>query len=285
MELSAAVIGSCPICGMQSVFEPYLTWNGHFWVRCRSCGGGHKDPYIGEIENPELMAKNYDNVYLEPAFFERRKFFAKNQAVWLISAFHRGMSVLEVGPGLGLAAEAFLELQPDVSYHVVEPYTFFVKQLKQRLGDRVTIHASLEEALRQLNGPVLVYLDNVLEHLVNPREIFVFLKTILPPRSKVLIDVPNERGLKWRARLYRAIGAVPTVASAHINLFTSRSLRAMVSGLGVSCTVRQRGIRRLEEVNCIPEGPFLSSLLRILRVLPVDCWLGLANNLRAEIVF
>jgi len=284
----------CPICGMSARFRHYLEWDGNQWFRCVFCGGGHKEPYIPEVEDEDLTAENYDTPYFESAFHERRWQFAANQARWLHEHHRDGMAVLEIGPGLGLAAERFLESAPaDTVYHVVEPHPTFAAYISKRQAGRVVVHSgnpvpALEEALAAACGNgrrVLFYMDKVLEHLAYPMDYFIRLKSALSSGSVALLDVPNERGLKARCKAYRAIGAQPTAASAHINQFTTEAFHAMFGGLGLRHRVRQRGIRRPEEVNSIPEGPALTAVLAILRVVPVDTMVGLGNNLRVEAVF
>lgn len=283
----------CPICSSSLGFREYVEWKNHRWVTCRQCGGGHKEPYIPETENSIIVEERYDQDYFESEFFERRRKFAENQADWLKRNFRDGMAIVEIGPGLGLAAARFLELLPGTPYHAVEPYSTFSDFIARQLGNRVILHTgdperSLSEALQQASSggtAVLVYLDNVLEHVAHPRSFIGKLKASLPSGSRALIDVPNERGLKYRARIYGAIGGQTTMAVGHINLFTARSFGAMLKGLGLRYKVRQRGIRRREEVNCLPAGSALDLVLGSLRVFPVDSLLGLANNLRVEVEF
>jgi hypothetical protein len=282
--------GKCPICGDAARFADYLEWEGDSWVRCTKCGGGHRVPYEPEVDDPTLAATLYDQTYFESDFFRRRYLFAANQACWLAGHHRPGMTILEIGPGLGLAAERFLEsVGGDVAYHVVEPHPLFARHLAERMNKRMVVHTgaadvALEEALREvaaIGNPVLLYMDNVLEHVALPYDMIGQFRDRLPRGSVALFDVPNERGLKWRCRLYRTIGGQPTASPAHINLFTKRSLETMFSRHGLGHEVRQRGIRRPEEVNCLPEGPALSAMLWILRFIPLDTMLGLGNNLRA----
>jgi len=284
----------CPICGVSKGFRHYLEWDGNHWFRCTFCGGGHKEPYVPEVENDDFATEEYDTPYFDPAYYERRWQFAANQARWLLEHHRSGMGVLEIGPGLGLAAKRFLQSAPSGTvYHVVEPHPAFSAYISKQQGDRVVVHSgdpvpALEKALAEVcadGRPVLFYMDNVLEHVAFPRDYFVRLKATLPKGSIALLDVPNERGLKTRCKTYRAIGAQPTAASAHINLFTAKAFHAMFGELGMSHQVKQRGIRNPEEVNCIPEGPALTAVLALLRLVPVDSMLGLANNLRVEAVF
>jgi len=105
----------CPICGSDSGFVDYLRHLGRCWVRCRSCGGGHLTPYVPELEDDAMMANGYEALYLQPAFFARRLAFARNQAQWLAEYYRDDMAVVEIGPGLGLAGEAFLARFPSAT--------------------------------------------------------------------------------------------------------------------------------------------------------------------------
>jgi len=284
---------ACPICGSSKPFSEYITWQTHRWILCRDCGGGHKEPYIPETENALIVEDRYDLDYFETEFFARRRKFAENQAEWLRRNFRDGMAIVELGPGLGLAAARFLEMRPGTPYHMVEPYSTFSEFIAKQLGGRVVMHAgeperALDDALREASAggrAVLVYMDNVLEHLAGPHKFIGGLKAKLPKGSRALIDVPNERGLKYRTRIYAAIGGHTTMAPGHINLFTAKSFGTMLTRHGLRYKVHQRGIRRREEVNCLPEGAALDLVLGLLRVFPIDSILGIANNLRVEVEF
>lgn len=289
---SVAVQSSCPICGVATTFRHYLSWDGCEWVRCPLCEGGHREPYVPELEDEELRTSNYDDQYFDADFFGRRWRFAAGQAMWLARHYRAGMTVLEVGPGLGLAARRFHELAPGAPYHVIEPHQTFAGYIDKEQGAAVVVHSGdPEEALTsaivelRARGPILFYMDNVLEHVAHPCTYVRRLKESLPPGSVALFDVPNEFGLKTRCRVYKALGATPTAAPAHINLFTGPSLHTMLRGLGLYHRIRQRGIRTPEEVNCLPTGPPLYAVLALLRVMPIDTILGLGNNLRVEVRF
>jgi hypothetical protein len=250
-------------------------------------------PYVPETEDDALMEHQYDGVYWEPAFYDRRLRFAENQAAWLREHYRPDMVLLEVGPGLGLGAKRFLELVPGVPYYVVEPHPAFRSHLEQLLGSNVRFfdgppESALDAAIAEAkaNGrTVLLYLDNVLEHVPNPYELIARMRSRLPRGSRALFDVPNERGLRWRTKLYESIGATPTTSPSHVNLFTSRAFHVMLRKLGLRHSVKQRGIRKPEEVNCIPGGAKLTLALSFLRILPIDRMLGVANNLRVRVDF
>jgi hypothetical protein len=239
------------------------------------------------------MEHQYDEVYWEPAFYERRKRFAENQAAWLREHYVPGMTLIEVGPGLGLGAKRFLELVSGAPYYVVEPHPAFRSHLELLFGSAARFfdgppESALDSAIAEAKAEgraVLLYLDNVLEHVPNPYTLLSRLRDRLPGGSRALFDVPNERGLRWRTKLYERLGATPTTSPSHVNLFTSRSFHVMLGKLGLPHSVKQRGIRRPEEVNCIPEGAKLTFALTFLRILPIDQMLGVANNLRVRVEF
>jgi len=281
----------CPICGSDTGFVAYLRHLDRCWVRCRSCGGGHMTPYLPELEDDAMLGNGYEALYLQPAFFARRLAFARNQAQWLAEHYRDDMVVVEIGPGLGLVAEGFLARFPGATYHMIEPHEWFANFIADRLGARVCLHRqagadALSTVLAGIGArPVLLYLDNVLEHVAGPRVMLEDIKGRVQRASVALIDVPNEYGLKGRHRVYTAIGAQSTVCTNHINLFTKRAFATMLDGLGLRHDIHQRGIRTREEVNCLPKGPALDMVLRLLRLVPIDTMLGLGNNLRVAVYF
>lgn len=201
------------------------------------------------------------------------------------------MPVIEIGPGLGLAGEAFLRHRPQTAYHMIEAHQWFAEFISKQLGSTVHLHhdrsdQAIDRVLQSIgDAPTLVYMDNVLEHVPEPRAFIADLRRRLAPGSVLLIDVPNEFGLLQRHRLYTAMGAATTISPHHINLFTTRAFSTMLRALSLRHEIHQRGIRARDEVNCLPDGAVTDVLLSILRIVPLDTMIGMANNLRVAVHF
>jgi SAM-dependent methyltransferase len=284
----------CPLCNDRLTdLRRHIKYQGDEWFKCQSCRGGFKIPYIPEVDDKELGREHYDKEYLKPSFHDRRLKFANKQANWIMASYKPGMSVLEIGPGLGLAASVFLQRVPDVPYYVIEAHEWFADYILSQQGNAVhilrgeveeLIGTALEEASNRGRKPIIVYLDQVLEHIPYPFKLLKFLKENLPAGSKILLDVPNEHGVKVRHYIYQKIGAQTTVSPCHINHFTKNSFLFLLSKLGLRAHVYQRCIREPEDINCLPDWGSLTKLILLtLKIFPVDRILNMGNNLRVEI--
>lgn len=284
----------CPLCNERLTdLRRHIEYQGDEWFRCQSCRGGFKIPYIPEVDDKELGREHYDNEYLKPSFHDRRLKFADKQASWIAASYKPGMSVLEIGPGLGLAASVFLRRIPGVPYYVIEAHEWFADYIFSQQGSAINIMrgeveeligVALEEASNRGQSPIIVYLDQVLEHLPYPYKLLNFLKENLPPGSKILLDVPNEYGVAVRHYLYQKIGAQTTISPCHINHFTKKSFLFLFRKLGLKANIYQRCIREPEDINCLPDwGLFTNLLLLALKIFPLDRILNMGNNLRVEI--
>lgn len=71
--------------------------------------------------------------------------------------------------------------------------------------------------------------DNVIEHVLNPKETLVKLRTLLRPNGRILLMVPHGRALSIRlCGKYSVNYWIPF----HLNLFTIRSLRYLLEDVG-----------------------------------------------------
>jgi hypothetical protein len=287
-------VQTCPICNSNIRFRKYLSDKGCTWYKCPSCKGAVMLPYLHEskrISGQEL----YFEYHNDQQFIERRKKFSVNQTNFLRMFYKENMIIIEIGPGLGFPILNFIKIFPNKSQDIflMESEEFFQNHLKKQFTNtRVNIISSeanpgsIKKILKNNNNkPALIYMDNVLEHLEYPYIFLHELNSILPAGSILLIDVPNENLLRFRTWLYKKLGSDGTTAAAHINLFTKASLKMMAKKNGLKIKVWQRGIRNIEDVNCLPTNNYTSILLNFLKIFPIDKFFGFANNLRAAIYF
>lgn len=146
--------------------------------------------------------------------------------------------LLDIGAGRG---ELLLAARQDGWAVVgIEPSTSFAEYAARASGVDI-----LRESVEQCRFPDasfdVVVLSGVLEHLYNPSETLREVARILRPGGAVFIDVPNERGLYFRAgNFYQklrgrnwVVNLSPTFAPFHVFGFGPRSLRALLAGHGL----------------------------------------------------
>jgi hypothetical protein len=284
---------TCPICGQNTPPLKYLQWEDIAWVKCARCGGGWREDYRSEMEEAAPGVTETYTGYIGKA--EMFRAVAMEKARWIAGELETGMPVIEVGPGIGLVSSCLLEISPDTRYVAIEPNPIFQEALK---GVAQTIHhgeysEAMSHALEDVGAagaPVLIYLDNVLEHMVNPLEAVKLAAKLAPAGSKLLIEVPNEFGLKHRYKLQDFLRQEqkPPTFLGHINLFTPGSMRAMFEAAGLQYSIKYHPIRSDAQVTyCMQRYPIptLAHIaVSILRLLPIDYMIGCPFWLRAKAV-
>ncbi len=285
---------SCPICASAMTPSSSISWENLTWWTCPACGGGWREPYVAETESSDEETSGTYGRYLDnmPLF----ETIAGEKAKWIRStAPLNTVSVLEVGPGAGAVADALVrDGLPRARYAAVESNAAFADALEAR--GFVVFRGPSPEALRAAAAfhnregrLIVVLLDNVLEHVPGPRDFLVSLRDALEVPFVVLIEVPNEKGLPWRAPLQDVLRGIrkPPTFPGHINLFTRGSLEGLLADVfDGGATVRSKGLRHVDEVRRLLQSetvPFaVRAVLALLRAVPVDRALGVAYFLRAE---
>ena len=104
-----------------------------------------------------------------------------------------------------------------------------------------------------------IYLNDVLEHLVDPYYVLGVLKTKLAPNGVVISSIPNVRFYKTFSKVlffkdweYQDHGVMD---KTHLRFFTKKSIRRMYENLGYE-VLRHEGINRSKSIK-----PYLFYLL------------------------
>jgi 2-polyprenyl-3-methyl-5-hydroxy-6-metoxy-1,4-benzoquinol methylase len=107
--------------------------------------------------------------------------------------------------------------------------------LEPDVGDRSFFHdqgLTVFTDLREMHGEQydVITLFHVLEHLHDPRETLVSLKSHLQPQGKILIEVPNAD--EALLKLYKNKGFMEFYWSCHLFLFTVKTLEKLLIQAG-----------------------------------------------------
>lgn len=179
---------TCPICKsarhIQSFYKDITTWEypGRFnFVRCSQCGLVFQSPRVPEKEvgqyyNPRTYWGEVRNPWIE--YSPLYKYIFK---------FKLAGSILDIGSGLGLFLSEFkrrgwqtlgTEISPDM-----------VKYARRTYGLRILAGDLLHLKIQQSFD--VVTLNNVLEHLYQPRQTLIKVHKLLKPHGLLVIVVPN----------------------------------------------------------------------------------------------
>lgn len=283
----------CPHCMETTELRAYLQWNSLRWLRCPICGGGIKTPYVTELESDaDIVDSEYKDFYCSDEHFSS---VAIEKSDWISKNLSEDMAIIEPGAGNGAVARAVASKNPLIQYFAIDP-----RMGKDASNDipGIRIHnnpdpvAELTNVLYHLHSckkPVLIFLDNTLEHIPYPVVFLKMLQRNTVQGSKVLIEVPNETGVKLRSLIAGTLmrkSKSPTFPG-HVNLFTPTSLKAVCRAVGFSSfrhwinplrtkdqvryTMRARKIPLTVEV-----------IRRLIKVFPLDSALGMGYWQRIE---
>jgi len=284
---------ACPLCEVVGHSDPHLSYRNMIWMRCGVCGFMFQNPYISEHRREnrfeiETVYGSFDETTL-PATVTAEK------RDWILRACSMDEQVLciEIGPGPGDLLQQLRERRPRWQYLAIEAYPLFQRALKSKDFDCIESIDALDNLSVSSIEKVIVVADNVLEHMEHPvgvlERLLEFARAFRIP-LKVLIEVPNERGIRWRYRLQdwlRGSRKSPTFPG-HINLFERSTLkRAAILAGYQGITVYDIGIRSVDQVAYLMRKPVHSSRIRFtvrtLRSTRIDTMLGFGYWLRAEL--
>ncbi len=284
-------LAECPQCGAAGSGRPWLRYEELRWLRCAACGGGWLEPYESELErvSQETIEETYRVYEDSAAVFEA---VAHDKAAWVMPHLRPGMTVVEIGPGVGALSLAMRAASPGTPVVLFEPNQRFVPRLRGlgfdvTDGDPRTALPALLRRIAAAGRPALIIMDNVLEHVPGPVDAIAALHRAAPPGSRVLVEVPNEKGLGWRARVQDLIRGEPKPPTfpGHINLFLRDTLALTLKRAGGSdISVTPEPIRRAAHIAYLTQQPALNwrmrAALAALNALPVDRMLGVEYWLR-----
>jgi Methyltransferase domain len=285
-------MNTCPFCHSQFKISKSnnLQWESLVWALCATCDGGWRVPYTSELQDstPDIDS-TYQNYALSTGMFQDT---ARSKAQWLQGYLESRKVFIEIGPGLGKVIQILKENHSSVSFAAVEPNETFSKELINSgilIETRVTreaVHNFIQSVCK--GKPAVVFLDNCLEHVAFPSDLIENLKKSLPKNSVILGEVPNEKGLKWRAPLQnylRGFSKAPTFPG-HINLFQKKSLQLTLNQQ--DALVWQHPIRTFGQIRYLSQsakiGPKIRLALFVLNVTKFDRLLGLSYWLRFELI-
>jgi Zn-finger nucleic acid-binding protein len=286
-------LASCPFCEEGVAPVVFLRHEDLEWVRCPRCEGGWLEPYVGELErDAEDFAAPYRQYVAIKHLFDA---VAEEKARWLLRHWTRDRIIVEIGPGVGSVAEIVRRLEPEAALLLVEPRASFAGFLRAagfevHSGDPTEATAAALAAVRSRGQRLLLFLDNVLEHVPFPARLLADIHARSLEGSQALVEVPNEQGLRWRAGLQDFLRGEPKPPTfpGHINLFTRPVLRRLCRRItGQDAVIYVNPMRRPAQVayltQVVPVNRKIRFALGLLNVLPIDRLFGVGYWLRAEI--
>jgi SAM-dependent methyltransferase len=218
----------CPVCAASEPRpEPSLRGPVYAFHRCRRCSM----IYAPRILAPEVVRRRFAGTPLQRAYRELLRAGADPAAyaplVERLAALAPATdAALDVGCGFGALLAALssrfdqalgLELDTEIAAAARRAY-------------RVEVGSERLEELGADGSFALVTMNQILEHIDDPRPMMAAARRLLAPGGVLWISVPQGASLGMALRR----GRHPTVAThMHVNLFDAGSLRALVERAGL----------------------------------------------------
>lgn len=239
------VLAACPLCGREPSEEhargpdfEYASTGDAEWTfrRCASCDIVSLSPRpdeseIGRIYPPHYYAYDFSQTrsvgYLAKAALDRRA-----AGIYLSAAAAEG-DILDVGCGDGRLLQIFRDRGvPAASLFGVELDASAVAAARTR-GFGVH-HGRFEDAAYPASSFRLIVLQQVIEHVPDPRKMVERILGLLRPGGAVVIETPNTASWDHAVFAKRYWGGyhIPR----HFHLFSRRSLPALLRSTGFEVT-------------------------------------------------
>jgi 2-polyprenyl-3-methyl-5-hydroxy-6-metoxy-1,4-benzoquinol methylase len=237
------VKGSCPFCDGESSDELVAEDRNrglseeHFeYRRCRRCGT------LSIAEIPADLGRYYPkDAYAIPTGRERELAVAAERwRVQLLLRFVEPGTLVEIGPGFGLFAQAAVDAGFGVS--AIDMDANATKLLSALPGIDAITSDKPAEVLASLPPSRAIVLWHTIEHLPDPAGLLAAAAANLEPGGVLALAAPNPRSLQ-----FRVLGA------RWLHLDAPRHLRLIPAEALTECA-RRLGLRQLAMTSSDPTG-------------------------------
>lgn len=222
--LKPKVIIPCPLCGRKNRHIVFI--HGSIKIfKCKVCGIVFRERGCENMDNFALNSESYRmvsrssaKIRLEEKRFER-----------IIKYVKKGSSkikIFEIGAGCGVLGK--IALEQGVEYWGVEPSRFFYEEANNNItdGGGKLFNACLNEIRFKDESFDIVVMNDVLEHIVDPKgQIEICLK-VLKKGGFIYIEVPDDSFFLLKyflAKIFKK-GKIPILPPGHINIFSRAAL-------------------------------------------------------------
>ncbi|MFY9549743.1 MAG: class I SAM-dependent methyltransferase [Thermoanaerobaculia bacterium] len=239
------VVARCPLCGREPTVEhargkdfEYGSTGDTEWTlrRCATCDVISLSPRPDEVELPVIYPSNYyayDFAATRSVGYRIKDWLDRQAAKAYLRAAPPGGNVLDVGCGDG-------RLLRILRARGVPRERLFGVELDEhavaaaRADGFQVVQGRFEEADLPAGTFGLIVLQQVIEHVPDPRNMIRRLRELLVPGGALVIETPNTRS--WDHRLFSRRHWGGYHIPRHFHLFDDRSLPALLRNTGLRVT-------------------------------------------------
>lgn len=233
------------------------------FVLCRACGTVRINPYLDRDSLAHFYTNIYQRMYDRATdlddYFRRQRVKLGRMTATYGRCFKKSSSILEVGCGAGGGVSLFQEL----GLHAVGcDYDSELIAFGRQQGVANLTLGSVAEVTQERAGERFdfIYLHHVFEHILDPVDTLGSLRTLLKPKGRILVIVPDISRIAESA--WPAGNTLPFFHLAHKYNYT------------VSCLKRMGHMVHLQTREVVPAAyrPISRSPELWVEFSPVRCW-------------
>lgn len=191
-----------------------------------------------------------DHRYLE----KNKSYYAEDRTEILDFIDKPVKTTLDVGCSSGNFSVLLIKNKFCEEAHGIEPFEDAYNTAKEKINK--VYHATVEDAIPLLQNKYydIIFFNDVLEHLINPEEVLLKIKSKLSPNGKIISSIPNVRFIHnlysliiykdWR---YQNSGILD---KTHLRFFTKKSIIRMFEECGfdiIKCEGNPKGKVKLSK--------------------------------------
>jgi 2-polyprenyl-3-methyl-5-hydroxy-6-metoxy-1,4-benzoquinol methylase len=231
----------CSICKSQKIgkVKKYPAKSDLFssrqLIQCSTCGCKSIFPMISDKELAEYNKDYWGDVQSDTNTSRKLYYFlAESRANYLVNVLGNldSINILDVGSGQGYLIDVLKEKFPSMNAFAVE----IDSKMHEILNDKCEMVFSSWKEITNLKFNVII-LSHILEHMTDPIEFALGLKSMLKKNGYFFIDIPNSDDLHV------------TQLESHLFVFNEKSLKRFIHEIDltiVDFTILGQKLRKLK---------------------------------------
>ena len=234
----------CPCCDSDEIIDKFPANNYRTkdadsanYVRCRSCGSLYVNSRLISIRKNDNYDERYKHTYEKLINKLKRKWY-RFLACWmygLLSGFfhiklplewNAGEKLLDIGCGIGLQTK-FLQKR-GLKIEGIDSSSQAIKSANE-INDGEEFNCKDIFELNNKEKYDFIRLDNVVEHIGNPEQLFGYILELLKLDGKLIIFTPNAGSASLKFLRGKSVSAWP---DEHVIIFSEKGLIDLLERTG-----------------------------------------------------
>ena len=232
----------CHVCESQ---ESKIIAKGHdyqyntvddefFWHECNSCGHYFLNPMpsvndLGIIY-PKTLGNYCDFDDKKNFSFKIKKKLDSKRIIKLTESFKTNSRILDVGCGTGTLLDIFKECAHNFSYYEGIEISETAARTAENKGFEIKT-GTIEEITLQKNFYDVIFLQQVIEHVHQPKNVIKKLYESLKINGIIVLETPSLN--TWDHKLFKKGTWEGYHIPRHFNLWTTKSMKKMINEIGI----------------------------------------------------